>query len=349
MNNIFKGVLLTIAFTTVLGQEPPIVGGFSEAEISDEVSGVAEEVLDQLASHFGAEDGCSLKLENITDVKTQVVAGTNYLFSLEISSDGESCENEVKICSDVKVYKPLPFACSSRIDTCLSLVESEKILCIPQQMRILHCSCIICLIHPQHVLFIYEKLSKQVNRLWMVQIINWKFKWKQMELILNVNMFKKQCSNIIVHEPLAHCPHDEEDCILPVDLQEVECVHTHNTHKYFAPDQELLLGGPTSQVSLNNAMEEILKRIHDIKNVTGVIVVNSEGIPIKTTLDNSMTVQYSGLLSQFAERSKCVVRDLDPTNELTYLRIRSKRYEILVAPDKEYILIALQNPPDPIN
>ncbi|XP_040568012.1 uncharacterized protein [Lepeophtheirus salmonis] len=250
MNNIFKGVLLTIAFTTVLGQEPPIVGGFSEAEISDEVSGVAEEVLDQLASHFGAEDGCSLKLENITDVKTQVVAGTNYLFSLEISSDGESCENEVKICSDVKVYKPLPFACSSRIDTCLSLVESEKILCIPSTnedpplvigeyssienvteneeiqkvaqkavkfLYHLFNTSSACPIHLREVVQASEQIVDGTNYKLEIQVetdgANFECEYVQ-----------KQCSNIIVHEPLAHCPHDEEDCILPVDLQEVECV-----------------------------------------------------------------------------------------------------------------------------
>jgi len=40
------------------------------------------------------------------------------------------------------------------------------------------------------------------------------------------------------------------------------------------------------------------------------------------------------------------VRDLDPTNDLTFLRIRSKKHEIMVAPDKEFILIVVQNPVD---
>ena len=36
------------------------------------------------------------------------------------------------------------------------------------------------------------------------------------------------------------------------------------------------------------------------------------------------------------------MRDLDPTNELTFVRIASKKHEVLVAPDLEYILIVLQ-------
>lgn len=70
------------------------------------------------------------------------------------------------------------------------------------------------------------------------------------------------------------------------------------------------------------------------------------GIPIKSTLDNTTTVQYAGLISQLSDKARSVVRDLDPTNDLTFLRIRSKKHEIMVAPDKEFILIVVQNPVD---
>lgn len=113
-----------------------------------------------------------------------------------------------------------------------------------------------------------------------------------------------------------------------------------------------------------------MKRIQSHKGVVGTIVVNAEGIwhvnmvdintigimqdltktylgiPIKSTLDNTTTVQYAGLISQLSDKARSVVRDLDPTNDLTFLRIRSKKHEIMVAPDKEFILIVIQNPVD---
>lgn len=114
-----------------------------------------------------------------------------------------------------------------------------------------------------------------------------------------------------------------------------------------------------------------MKRIQSHKGVVGTIVVNAEGItcedydrdllikepplnfvlllsgiPIKSTLDNTTTVQYAGLISQLSDKARSVVRDLDPTNDLTFLRIRSKKHEIMVAPDKEFILIVVQNPVD---
>ena len=58
--------------------------------------------------------------------------------------------------------------------------------------------------------------------------------------------------------------------------------------------------------------------------------------------------QYSVLISQLSERAKSIVRDLDPANELTYLRIKSRKHEILVAPEDDFILIVVQNPPEPL-
>lgn len=76
------------------------------------------------------------------------------------------------------------------------------------------------------------------------------------------------------------------------------------------------------------------------------LILLISGIPIKSTLDNTTTVQYAGLISQLSDKARSVVRDLDPTNDLTFLRIRSKKHEIMVAPDKEFILIVVQNPVD---
>ncbi|XP_017306476.1 dynein light chain roadblock-type 1 [Ictalurus punctatus] len=91
-------------------------------------------------------------------------------------------------------------------------------------------------------------------------------------------------------------------------------------------------------------VEETLKRIQNQKGVQGIIIINSEGIPIKTTLDNSSTVQYAGLLHQLVMKARSTVRDIDAQNDLTFLRVRSKKNEIMIAPDKDYFLIVIQNP-----
>ena len=35
------------------------------------------------------------------------------------------------------------------------------------------------------------------------------------------------------------------------------------------------------------------------------------------------------MVSQLADRAKSVVRDLDPTNQLTFLRVKSAKHEVL--------------------
>ncbi|KAM4030391.1 dynein light chain roadblock-type 1 isoform 1-T1 [Anomaloglossus baeobatrachus] len=91
-------------------------------------------------------------------------------------------------------------------------------------------------------------------------------------------------------------------------------------------------------------VEETLKRIQSQKGVQGIIIVNSEGIPIKSTMDNATTAQYAGLMHQLVMKARSSVRDIDPQNDLTFLRVRSKKNEIMIAPDKDYILVVIQQP-----
>lgn len=115
---------------------------------------------------------------------------------------------------------------------------------------------------------------------------------------------------------------------------------------------------------LQAEVEETLKRIESHKGVIGTLVVNAEGkkvrsqqfslmqrahdivsncdfsgIPIRTSLDNSAAVQYAGLLSQLTMKARNTVRDIDPQNDLIFLRIRSKKHEIMVAPGKCVLLV----------
>uniref|UniRef100_A0AAX7VCR2 Dynein light chain roadblock n=1 Tax=Astatotilapia calliptera TaxID=8154 RepID=A0AAX7VCR2_ASTCA len=85
---------------------------------------------------------------------------------------------------------------------------------------------------------------------------------------------------------------------------------------------------------------------HCCLRVQGIIVANSEGIPIKSTLDNSSTVQYAGLIHQLVMKARSTIRDIDPQNDLTFMRVRSKKNEIMIAPDKDFFLIVIQNPSD---
>ncbi|CAF0826177.1 unnamed protein product [Didymodactylos carnosus] len=89
-------------------------------------------------------------------------------------------------------------------------------------------------------------------------------------------------------------------------------------------------------------VEETIKRIQTHKGVQGFIIVSTEGGFVRSTIDNSTTMSLSGLVKPLADKARSAIRDLDPQNDLTFLRIRTKKQEILVAPDKDYLTVVLQ-------
>ncbi|THD28620.1 Dynein light chain roadblock-type [Fasciola hepatica] len=89
-------------------------------------------------------------------------------------------------------------------------------------------------------------------------------------------------------------------------------------------------------------VEENFKRLLAHKGVIGAIIANADGVAIRSSMDNATTVQYCGLIQQLTSKARSAVRDLDPSNDLTFLRIRSKKNEIMVAPDRDYSLIVIQ-------
>mmetsp|Transcript_12942 Transcript_12942/g.17696 ORF Transcript_12942/g.17696 Transcript_12942/m.17696 type:complete len:99 (+) Transcript_12942:69-365(+) len=91
-------------------------------------------------------------------------------------------------------------------------------------------------------------------------------------------------------------------------------------------------------------VEATLQRINSHKGVLGTIIVNDEGQAIRTTAEAAVTQQYAELIPQLAAMARSLVRDLDPQNDLQFLRIRSRMHEIMVAPDNDFTLIVIQDP-----
>ncbi|CCW61270.1 unnamed protein product [Phytomonas sp. EM1] len=96
-------------------------------------------------------------------------------------------------------------------------------------------------------------------------------------------------------------------------------------------------------------IEELVKRITNHRGVRGFLIINSEGIPIRhsfTEASRELAVQYAALFQSLAIKAKSVVQEMDGSNELQFMRLRSKKNEIIVAPDNKYVLIVIQEPLD---
>lgn len=91
-------------------------------------------------------------------------------------------------------------------------------------------------------------------------------------------------------------------------------------------------------------VEEIINRLSSNKGVKGVLVMNADGNPIRSNFSQEETEKYSSLVSQLSFKATGVVRALDESDDLVFFRIRTKRHEILVAPEKDYVLLVVQDP-----
>lgn len=80
---------------------------------------------------------------------------------------------------------------------------------------------------------------------------------------------------------------------------------------------------------------------------------HSEGITptfIKSTFhqDDLDSILLGVELSKLSVLARDLVRDLDHTNDLTFVRFSCRQYEYMIAPDKDYFLVVVQEPGEDI-
>ncbi len=93
--------------------------------------------------------------------------------------------------------------------------------------------------------------------------------------------------------------------------------------------------------------EEIYNRLILRPNISGIILVNSDRVPIKSNISTTAEqTRYAAMVTALSEKARHCIRDLDPTNDLAFLRIRSKKSEIMVAPERDFTLIVIQKVSD---
>jgi len=133
-----KPALLGASVSTFAGAPGgfPCLGCPSGAEVTPEIEMLAYEAIEMMEEALllleVTNEKCDfVQLIKVEDVQTQVVAGTNYFLKLRIESkQGEDCKEKryVHICENIKVFKPLPFACQEE-GNCYELSSPGDISC----------------------------------------------------------------------------------------------------------------------------------------------------------------------------------------------------------------------------
>ena len=72
--------------------------------------------------------------------------------------------------------------------------------------------------------------------------------------------------------------------------------------------------------------------------------MDKEGFPVRSTMNSEETIEYTGLISQLLQYMERELGFCDIRDPVQFVRMRSKKHEVMIAPDQKYILIVVQNP-----
>lgn len=98
-------------------------------------------------------------------------------------------------------------------------------------------------------------------------------------------------------------------------------------------------------MTTSQKVEEALNRISTHMGVLGVIIVNKKGVAVRTTMNDFDTINKGSLITQFIDNASLTIKKLHPEEEITFIKIRSSMYEIMIAPDRDFSMIVLQDDP----
>ena len=83
-------------------------------------------------------------------------------------------------------------------------------------------------------------------------------------------------------------------------------------------------------------VEETLERIKNHKGVEGYVIADKGGSVLRRhpLMSQEEAEQYATLMKELTVKSRGVVRDIYPKNELQFIRLRLKKHEIMLAHGK---------------
>ncbi|XP_013871868.1 dynein light chain roadblock-type 1-like [Austrofundulus limnaeus] len=100
------------------------------------------------------------------------------------------------------------------------------------------------------------------------------------------------------------------------------------------------------QAEAEYSVEETLKTLQNQEGFQGFIIINKEGIVIRSSLDIESARQYACHVHRLVMKTRSTMQVIEPQSDLTILKVLSKKNEILIAPDKDYLVIIIQDPSD---
>eukprot|EP01147_Barroeca_monosierra_P010262 gene10262-2412_t len=89
---------------------------------------------------------------------------------------------------------------------------------------------------------------------------------------------------------------------------------------------------------------QVLERIAQRDSTEGVVILDEKGTMLHSTMEGGLKSAED--IVKIADQARHVIREVDPTNDLSVLRIRTRKREILITPDEKHLLLVFQLMPE---
>ncbi|OMJ94076.1 hypothetical protein SteCoe_2850 [Stentor coeruleus] len=89
-------------------------------------------------------------------------------------------------------------------------------------------------------------------------------------------------------------------------------------------------------------MSEIEEAINRMKKVS-LIITGPDGTVARSNIDNKSDVnKYIYNVGDLVDKARSIIRDVDPSNDMTLLRFTLRKHDIIIAPGKNFRIIIVQ-------
>jgi dynein light chain roadblock-type len=96
---------------------------------------------------------------------------------------------------------------------------------------------------------------------------------------------------------------------------------------------------------MSGEIDGILKGLGNLTGVLGTMVMNSNGLPIRTTFKDAEAIHYAAFISEFLRKLRAVLEPMLGA-PIDVIRVRSHKNEIIIAPSdqkSDIILVVVQD------
>merc|ERR1712228_900490 len=123
------------------------------------------------------------------------------------------------------------------------------------------------------------------------------------------------------------------------------CVQFSSSH----PNFKFLENCTEKNFAIFKMTSEFEERFADLtqnKNIVGAMILTGEGKTVRTTFDNASSSNYAEFAYKLIKTTRELLQETDSGNDVKFFRLTTKKHEIMMSPDNQYVLLVIHQSQD---